>query len=622
MAPPDLSSSTGAPAGYGRSCTNCSRAKCKCILRPDGVECERCHRLGKTCLPMTTSRKRVAKKATASRTAQLEEKLDDLVSILRASQGTNQHQQQQQQQSPPTGPTPLFASPSTALPSRLDSLAAAATSSTTQSSSSSIPHPYVPGNSVESASMSSASPDINETFRLPEPTPAEAEVYFRKFKEWLKNFPFMVFPHDTTAASLHESHPFLWLCIMNITSMSTLQQMLMKERIRREIATRIVVDHERTMDILLGLITYLAWAAMTSGPGTRPFIITYSQLAIAIIYDISLTRAPIEEQYFTVCFKVWGGRPPAPKLRSMEERRAVLSLWFLTSVMTSFIGKMDTLRWTPHMDDCLKALERDREHPSDEVLVTFIKYQLVAEEAQKLLVRDVMGESSQTPTYVFKKGMMSRLQELREGLPPNLVPSLVLQAHMLSTEVQVQSVGLFMQSIPTRQRIESMYACLKAVRSWYNIFLSIPHEEVPGSPFSVYVQLSQIQVALYRLTTTEDPAWDKDLVRNTADLLGLLDQTIDMFMKLDIAYPMKSEEGEETLFVKGARIMRNIRTSWEPVISRHLGGIPTPNSQGMANPQQMEVADAVPAAFNMPDPNTMDFGDLTWMTDVFGPWEF
>ncbi|KAK7420106.1 hypothetical protein QQX98_002969 [Neonectria punicea] len=607
MAPPDLSSSTGAPAGYGRSCTNCSRAKCKCILRPDGVECERCHRLGKSCLPMTTSRKRVAKKATASRTAQLEEKLDDLVSILRASQGTNQ---QQQQQSPPTGPTPLFPSPSAALPSRLDSLAAAATSSTTQSYSSSIPHAYNPSNSVES-SINSVSPDINETYRLPEPTPAEAEIYFRKFQEWLKNFPFMVLPHDATAASLRESYPFLWLCIMNITSMSTLQTSIMKERIRQEIATRIVVDHERTMDLLLGLIAYLAWATMTSGPGTRPFIITYSQLAITIIYDMSLTRAPIEEQYFTVCFKVWGGRPPAPRLRSMEERRAVLAIWFLTSVMTSFIGKMDTLRWTPHMDDCLKALERDRESPSDEVLAAFIKYQLVAEEAQKLLVRDVMGESSQTPTYVFKKGMLARLQEI-----------LVLQAHMLSTEVQVHSVGLFMQAIPTRQRIESMYSCLEAVRSWYSIFLSIPLEEAPGSPFSVYVQLSQTQVALYRLTTSEDPAWDKDLVRNTADLLGLLDQTIELFMKLDRSYPMKTEPGDDTLFVKGARIMRNIRSSWEPVVSRHLGGIPTPNSQGVANPQQVEVADAIPTPFNMPDPNTMDFGDLTWMTDVFGPWEF
>ncbi|KAH7159860.1 hypothetical protein B0J13DRAFT_115092 [Dactylonectria estremocensis] len=620
MAPPDLSNPEGTPAGYGRSCTNCSRAKCKCILRPETSECERCHRLGKNCQPMTTSRKRVAKKVTASRTAQLEEKLDDLVSILRATQSSNQL-------TPPSAPTSSFAaSSSMALTSRLDSLAAAATSSTSQSlpslMSSSIPNAFGHANSAEPASITSAAPDINETYQLPEPTPAEAEIYFSKFREWLKNFPFMILSPGTTAASLREERPFLWLAIMNITTMSAPQQLLMKERVREEVATRVIINHERTMDVLLGLITYLAWATMTSGPGTRPFIITYSQLAVAVTYDLSLTRAPIEEQYFTVCFKVWGGRPPAPRLRSMEERRAVLALWFLTSVMTSFIGKMDTLRWTPHMDDCLKALERDHEHPSDEIFVAFIKYQLVLEDTQRLLLQDVMGEASQTPTYVFKKGLLARLQELRDTLPPTLLSNMLLKSHMLGAEVQVHSIGLFMQAIPAQPRIESMYACLKAARAWYDNFLSIPLNDVPGSPFSVYVQLSQIQVALYRLTTSEDPAWDKDLVRNTADLLVLLDQTIEMFVKLDKIYHLKANDGEETIYIKGAKIMRNIRTSWEPAILRHLGGIPTPNSQDMANPQPMEVAETTQPTFNLSDANSMDFGDMTWMTDVFGPWEF
>jgi hypothetical protein len=200
---------------------------------------------------------------------------------------------------------------------------------------------------------------------------------------------------------------------------------------------------------------------------------------------------------------------------------------------------------------------------------------------------------------------------------------------MLGSEVQVHSVGLFMQSIPTRQRIESMYACLKCVRTWFDIFLSIPLQDIPGSPFSVYVELSQIQVALYRLTTSEDPAWDKDIVRNTADLLALLDQTIELFEQLDSVYVFRGGEGEETLFVKASKIMKNIRTSWEPALSRHLGGIPTPNSQGQgqtvpANPQIEPPMPPIPMVpgFNLPDPNMMDFGDMTWMSDVFGPWEF
>ena len=55
------------------------------------------------------------------------------------------------------------------------------------------------------------------------------------------------------------------------------------------------------------------------------------------------------------------------------------------------------------MSDCLDVLEREKRYPSDELLTAFIRYQLVADEAQKLLVRDVMGDPSPPPTYIFRK---------------------------------------------------------------------------------------------------------------------------------------------------------------------------------------------------------------------------
>lgn len=202
----------------------------------------------------------------------------------------------------------------------------------------------------------------------------------------------------------------------------------------------------------------------------------------------------------------------------------------------------------------------------------------------------------------------------------------VIQAHFLATEVQVHSVGLFMQTIPHIQRIESMFSCLKAIRGWYDIFFSVPHIDFPGIPFTFYMQLSSIQIALYRLTTSEDPSWDKDLVRNTADLLSLLNQVNDKFLAVGQAYEMRCDDPEGTVFAKGAKIVKNIRNSWEPVLSRHLGGIPTPNSQAMSN-QTDEVPPnsdyPVSEHLNINDPPmSMDFGDTVWWTDVFGPWDF
>lgn len=84
------------------------------------------------------------------------------------------------------------------------------------------------------------------------------------------------------------------------------------------------------------------------------------------------------------------------------------------------MGKMETFTWNSYMDSCLDVLERERECPRDEILVALVRIQLIAEEAQKLLRSDGNGHSSQGPTYIFKAGLLSRLGDLREGLPASL----------------------------------------------------------------------------------------------------------------------------------------------------------------------------------------------------------
>jgi hypothetical protein len=305
------SNKDGSSAGYGRSCTNCSRAKCKCILRAGGgPACERCHRLGKECQPIITSRKRVAKKPGSSRTAQLEEKFEDLLTILRSNQqigqsgATSGHSAAELRDS---------ASP-VSLPSRLDSLVAAATNS---------------GADLGNPSSGIMMPTIQDA---PEPTPHEAEIYLAKFRGWLQNFPFMHLPDDVSAAQLHNEKPFLWLCIMAITSMSLPQQRILKDRIRSEVAHRVVIDPQPSIDLLQGLIAYLTWTTANRGPHTRPYVIPFLSMASSVLYDLGLARSPAEEQHFLASFKAWSGRPAPPKQRTLEERRAAISMWFLTSV--------------------------------------------------------------------------------------------------------------------------------------------------------------------------------------------------------------------------------------------------------------------------------------------------
>lgn len=239
----------------------------------------------------------------------------------------------------------------------------------------------------------------------------------------------------------------------------------------------------------------------------------------------------------------------------------------------------------------------------------------------------------------------------------------VVQSHYHIAEVLIQFLGVFVPGVPDLTRIDSMYSCLRAVRSWYEIWFSIPLIDIPGLPFSIYTQLSQTQVALHRLTTSDDPAWDKELLRNTADLLVILDRSAARFEEVGRVYPQEPGEDCQTIWSKAVKILRNIKATWEPTLAQCLnrepsannnsgastagaggaagaagqgvvGGVPTPSSQGVTVnvgaagggggrvPHQGGQDMVMDGTSNAVLADAVDFNDLAWMTDVFGPWEF
>ena len=74
------------------------------------------------------------------------------------------------------------------------------------------------------------------------------------------------------------------------------------------------------------------------------------------------------------------------------------------------------------------------------------------------------------------------------------------------------------------QRLESLYACLNATKAWFDVFFSIPIAEYVGFPLTIWSQFTHSLLAIYQLMSLEDPGWDKRLVRNTVDLLQMVEQ--------------------------------------------------------------------------------------------------
>jgi hypothetical protein len=601
------------PAGYGKSCMACSRAKCKCMLRTEGGSCERCHRLRKQCVPMTTVRKRISHKSASSRTAQLEEKLDDLVSILRAS-----HQQPGQAGTPAhaaaTAIADVYSQQFEAIPSRLDSLAAAATGSTSSSGpqQSTTPNP-------ESSTRAHHQSDPPLW-----PDDDEAEISLNKFRDWTRNFPVVYIAPEVTSETLKQNSPFFWMCIMNVTTRSLHRQQATWLTIKKEAANRVLIEAERSMDLLLGLLTITAWATLNAGPASKPFITIFLQMAVGIAIDLGVTRSPAEEQYYPKSFKTWGREPPPVKERTLEERRAMLGLWHLSSVFSSFSGKGDPIPWSSHLEESLEVLSvlgQQNEHTNDTILVTLVRLQIVCDEAHRVLLPDMTGEKSTAPSIIYKKGWEMRVQKIRQEMSHRAAASFVVQEHLCFADMLINTAGVFGRNSTMVDRAEGMYACAKSIRAWTDLFFAAAETELGGLTFLFFIEMCHTQLTLYRLNAADEPSWDKNLIRHTADLLSILDRTADKFLVAASIFPLDGDE-DGNMFIKGAKLMRVLRQTWEPVLMQHMGGLHTPNSQVMArgapsththmvhNPQVM--MDAAPS---------LDLSNA-WMLDVFGSWDY
>lgn len=83
----------------------------------------------------------------------------------------------------------------------------------------------------------------------------------------------------------------------------------------------------------------------------------------------------------------------------------------------AFTGKVETLAWTPHLEHCLKSLERAEEYVGDGILALFVRIQQISDEANKCLVQDLLWsgtEPRETPTYLHKARLLDGIKHVRE----------------------------------------------------------------------------------------------------------------------------------------------------------------------------------------------------------------
>ncbi len=200
--------------------------------------------------------------------------------------------------------------------------------------------------------------------------------------------------------------------------------------------------------------------------------------------------------------------------------------------------------------------------------------------------------------------MVSCHQAITYVVLSNALAEVVL-VHLYSTELTVNEIALSQVPVITNdsdfKQLNRLYCCVESTKSWFEVFFSIPPSEYIWFPFSIFSQFVHCLFTLYRLSTLNDPAWDKDGVGETANLLLTLDQLINNLEQAAGLDNHDSTEGD--VLSRTAKKFRSIRPEWEAKLGSDNLMVPT-----LPTPQSASET-------LLPEDFPVDFADTDWMMD-------
>ncbi|TLD18400.1 hypothetical protein PspLS_10268 [Pyricularia sp. CBS 133598] len=591
----------GIPAPYGRACANCVKAKCKCFYRGSGREissCERCHRLGKDCVPSETVRRRTSRRQGTSRTAQLEEKLDDLVSLLKTHQ-----------QKPGVGPATTSDPASRGPPPANKDLPHAGPPLVDSPSTITIPTHQQPSTISPLLTKGKKKRSIDEPHaRLGAPNNAaptssmqpdqEAEESLQVFtKHFLHSFPFFRVTEHMTASQLQLQYPVFMLAIKSIGGKVFSRQMRYSEQLQHVLAQKICIEYENSLDLLLALITCIGWIHFHEA--RRPFLTAMTRLAMTQVIELGLHR-PFGETYGINSFRNAEAFPikePARTKPSNEQRRAALGCYIVTSCIFTSLRRAEGLPWTPYLEEMMVDLLKESDWKGDVVLVNSVKVQQIQEQLYRARFQPTAGDLSLVrdphkglPSY-YTNLLRQKYRDARHLLPDDLADDASVSFLHTYLELAIAESSLdyneppFVNpkqvNYPTRPRqIENIHVLVDAFERFFKVVHDIAPMRLYGMPYTFAGAIPMSMWMLLQLCLSHaDSVWDPTEVARRVDPLKIITGMREKLMSIpdvaglsNVATPDSvnpDDPPSDNIFTKTGPILDAVRSKWAAELHKH-----------------------------------------------------
>ena len=179
----------------------------------------------------------------------------------------------------------------------------------------------------------------------------EANILLTIFRdEMCSAFPFVVIPDSVCAQDLRRDRPFLYLAVIAISTRNSMHQQELGKVIMQQLAEKMLVNGERSMDLLLGTLTYAGWYVLETCYRKSlanllqnrcyyhffnvPQLTSLVSTASTLIYDLGLNKSPLRDPltvYQCAVRSACGTRQLPNPTRTVEEQRTLLGCFYLSA---------------------------------------------------------------------------------------------------------------------------------------------------------------------------------------------------------------------------------------------------------------------------------------------------
>ncbi|KAK4155340.1 hypothetical protein C8A00DRAFT_13627 [Chaetomidium leptoderma] len=262
-------------------------------------------------------------------------------------------------------------------------------------------------------------------------------------KVMLSHFHCVVVGEGDTVAGMAKERPFVLLAVLAAASGSrTLQgHSLYDEEFRKILGLKFVAGGERTLELLQGLVVYIAWYPFHLRPKNKQAV-QYIRMIVDIISDLELDEDPGTDSMEV---------PPTPQ--RLDEIRLYLASYYLASSFASTWGRSSSLAYTEYTARCSDLLQHHSPLQGDRVLAWQARLQRLVEETNDLRRTQRGRSQSEYQIGLMIRGMETQLAEweARMDMDPPIAANTSIRIGVLFTRVFLSGAPLL--KLPSVRRL-------------------------------------------------------------------------------------------------------------------------------------------------------------------------